>query len=159
MLFKDYSFVVRAFNEGVAYRFETSLKGDIIVKKEYALYNFNGNYMCWWPKERSFHSNNQVYYDYKALMELNNEDLGSLPLVLQPTVGPKIAITETDLRDYPGMWLKGAEGTSIMLTNPQYPKKTKQEGDRDVFVTEREDYIAKTEGTRTFPWRVFAIAD
>jgi len=154
----NYSFTIRAFNEGVAYRFESNIKNDILVKSETAKYNFNGNYMCWWPKERSFHSNNQVYYDYKSLMELNNDDLGSLPLIVQPVDGPKIVITETDLTDYPGMWLQGAEGTSLTLTNPSYPKVTKQENDRKVIVTEREGYIAKTSGVRTFPWRIFAIA-
>ena len=155
----DYKFTVKVFNEGVGYRFETTMSDTITVKKEIANYNFNGNFACWWAKEWSFHSNNQVYYDYKSLLQLNSNDLGSLPLILQPADGPKIVIAETDLVDYPGMWLKGAEGTSLTLTNPGYPKTTHQEGDRDVFVDTREDYIAKTSGTRTFPWRVFAIAD
>ena len=158
LFFNGYSFAIRAYNEGVAYRFESNLKNEIIVKSETAKYNFNGNYMCWWPKERSFHSNNQVYYHYKSLIELNSTDLGSLPLIVEPVGGPKMVITETDLTDYPGMWLHGAEGTSLTLTNPGYPKVTRQENDRKVVVTEREDYIAKTSGSRTFPWRIFAIA-
>jgi len=154
----NYSFTVRVFNEGFGYRFESNINKDIIVKSEKAEYVFNGNYMCWWAKESSFHSNNQVYYYYKSLAELTDDDLGSLPLVIQPTTGPKLVITETDLIDYPGMWLKGTDGLSLSLTNPKFPKETKQQGDRDVIVTKREDYIATTNGTRTFPWRVFAIA-
>jgi alpha-glucosidase len=155
---KNYAFIVRAYNDGIGYRFETELGDSITVKKENARYSFNGNYTCWWAKEKGFHSNNQVYYDYTSLQELTSDDLGSLPLILNPVNGPKIVIAETDLNDYPGMWLRGADGTSLTVTNPAYPKKTKQVNDRDVFITEREGYIAKTSGTRTFPWRVFAIA-
>ncbi|MEN8119305.1 MAG: glycoside hydrolase family 97 catalytic domain-containing protein, partial [Bacteroidota bacterium] len=91
LILKDYSFIIRAYNEGVAYRFESNLKHEIIVKSETANYNFNGNYMCWWSKENSFHSSNQVYYDYKSLMELKSSDLASLPLIVQSTNGTKIA--------------------------------------------------------------------
>ncbi|MBN2572066.1 MAG: glycoside hydrolase family 97 catalytic domain-containing protein, partial [Ignavibacteriales bacterium] len=41
---------------------------------------------------------------------------------------------------------------------PKYPKKVEQINDRNVKVTKRECYIAKTNGTRSFPWRIFAIS-
>ncbi len=154
----NYAFSVRAFNNGVAYRFESGLKGEIFVQSEKAQYHFPGNDMCWWPRERNFHSNNQVFYHYQSLLSLNNNDLGSLPLIVQTTEGPKMVITESDLNDYPGMWIRGAEGTSLTMTHPGYPKVTEQVGDREVYVRKTENYIAKTSGNRTFPWRIFAIA-
>lgn len=158
--FKDnYSLTIRAYNEGIGYRFETTMKDSIEVIEENAEYNFSENYTCWWPKEYSFHSNNQVYYDNKSLMELDSTDLGSLPLILKPLKGPSIVLTETDLTDYPGLWIKGSKDATIKTTNPRYPKRTEQKNDRNVFVKTRENFIAKTNGTRTFPWRVFAIAE
>jgi len=156
---KDFDLTFRAYDEGVAYRFETRMEGDIIVKAEKGDYRFAKNYLTYWPSENDFHSNNQVYYHFKSLAELGKKNLGSLPLLIDCLAGTKMVIGETGLVDYPGMWFNGAEGNNLSLTNPAYPKKTEQVNDRDVFVRERENYIAKTNGTRTFPWRYIAVAD
>ncbi len=154
----NYSFSVRVFNNGMAYRFESSRNDKIYVQSETAEYHFPDNDMCWWPREKNFHSNNQVFYHYQSLLSLNKDDLGSLPLIVQTTDGPKMVITESDLNDYPGMWLRGTQGTTLSMTHPAYPKISEQVGDREVFVRKTQDYIAKTSGNRTFPWRIFAIA-
>ncbi|TAJ12061.1 glycoside hydrolase family 97 protein [Marinilabiliaceae bacterium JC017] len=156
---KDFSLLFRAYNEGVAYRFETAIEGDIVVKSEKGDYRFAENFLTYWPKEYRFHSNNQVYYHFQSLAELGDEDLGSLPLLIDCLEGTKLVIGETGLVDYPGMWFNGAQGNNLSITNPGYPKKTEQVNDRDVFVREREEYIAKTSGTRAFPWRYIAVAD
>ncbi|MCY1633929.1 glycoside hydrolase family 97 protein [Marinifilum sp. D737] len=156
---KGFDVVFRAYNNGVAYRFGTHLPGEITVKSEKGNFNFPENNMVYWPKERSFHSNNQVYYDFTSLGELSSKDLGSLPVLMDTGKGAKLVIGETDLEDYPGMWFNGAEGNALVSTFPAYPNKTEQVGDRDVFVRDRKDYIAKTKGNRTFPWRYVAIAE
>jgi alpha-glucosidase len=154
----NYSFSVRVFNNGMAYRFESARNDKIYVQSESAEYHFPDNDMCWWAHEKDFHSNNQVFYHYQSLLSLNKDDLGSLPLIVQTTEGLKMVITESDLNDYPGMWLHGAQGTSLTMTHPAYPKTSEQIGDREVFVRKTQDYIAKTSGNRTFPWRIIAIA-
>ena len=56
----DYSVVFRAFNEGVAYRFETSLNlNQARVDAEEARLNFAGDYNVYYPKEDSFFSHNE----------------------------------------------------------------------------------------------------
>ncbi|WP_439181946.1 glycoside hydrolase family 97 protein [Carboxylicivirga taeanensis] len=155
----NYSISFRAYNEGVAYRFETALPGEITVVSEHGSYAFPENYMCWWGKERSFQSHNQVYYDYTSLQKQGEDDLCSLPLILNPAKGPKIVIAETDLVDYPGWWLKGADGLTLEGTSAQCVKHFDELSDRNLPIREREAFIAKTSGTRTFPWRIFAIAD
>jgi alpha-glucosidase len=155
----NYSLSVRAYNDGVAYRFESTIADSIYVKSEKAEFNFPQNNTCWWGGQKSFYSHYQVYYNYESLDELNDGDLGVMPLVIKTGKGPKIVITETDLRDYPGMWLKGADGTTLTAAHPKYPKTTYMTNDRLEFVKTTEDYIAKTTGTRTFPWRIFAVAD
>ena len=151
--------VLRAYDEGFAYRFGTVLKTDITVMSETGKYRFPENYTLWWGKETTFQSHNQVYFDYKSIREVGSTDLASLPLILNPAKGPKIVITETDLVDYPGMWLRGNKDLSLHRVSAKYPKTIEKHSDRDLRITEREDYIAKTKGTRTFPWRIFAVAE
>jgi len=80
-------------------------------------------------------------------------------LILNPLNGPKIVITESDLDDYPGMWMRGSAGNILKRVSAKYPKTIEKHSDRDLRITERENYIAKTKGTRSFPWRIFAIGE
>ena len=73
--------------------------------------------------------------------------------------GPKVAIAESDVDDYPGLWLRGTDGPTLAAAFPPYPLEEKATRDRDVRVTKAADYIAVTAGTRTFPWRVLGIAE
>jgi alpha-glucosidase len=73
--------------------------------------------------------------------------------------GVKVAIAESDLEEYPGLWLRGTSGSGLSATFPPYPLKEQLERDRDFKVVESADYIAVTNGTRTFPWRVLGIAE
>jgi alpha-glucosidase len=56
------------------------------------------------------------------------------------------------------MWLRGAGNGKFTCVWSQYPDKETLKEDRNIFITSTKDYIAKTTGTRTFPWRVFVIA-
>jgi alpha-glucosidase len=83
--------------------------------------------------------------------------MASMPVLVMVDDGPRVAITESDLRDYPGMYLVGTSGAKLRSRFPAYPLKEEQTRDRTVKVVERADWIARTEGKRTFPWRVFVI--
>jgi alpha-glucosidase len=155
----NYYLIIRAYNNGVAYRFGTTINGEITIISETGKYNFPENHMVWWGKEKKFQSHNQVFFDYKSLRQTSTKDLSSLPLIINPANGPKIVITETDLQDYPGMWLRGNNNNGLFRVSPKYPKTIETKSDRWLPITERENYIAKTKGTRTFPWRIFAIAE
>ncbi len=151
--------VLRAYDEGFAYRFGTTYVNEITVMSETGDYKFPENHTVWWGKETKFQSHNQVYFDYKSLREVSPKDLASLPLIINPSSGPKIVITETDLIDYPGMWLRGTNNNNLYRVSPKYPKTIEKHSDRDLRITDRENFIAKTKGTRLFPWRIFAIAE
>jgi alpha-glucosidase len=155
----NYAISLRAYNSGFAYRFETTLDGEIIVRSETGKYQFPENHMMWWGKEKTFESHNQVFFDYRSIQNTSNIDLASLPLIINPLNGPKIVITETDLLDYPGMWLRGDNSNMLYRVSANYPKTIEQKSDRYLPISEREDYIAKTKGTRTFPWRIFVVGD
>ncbi|HEY4763067.1 MAG TPA: glycoside hydrolase family 97 protein [Candidatus Sulfotelmatobacter sp.] len=155
-----YDVVFRAYNEGAAYRFETSMpQQQVRIYGEESAFNFPSNFMVYYPQEDSFFSHNERKYVPQHLSEIAPEFLATLPAVVDVGGGAKVAIAESDLESYPGLWLKGTGGHGLAATFPPYPLKQSLTGDRDYKVVESADYIALTAGTRSFPWRVIGIAD
>jgi alpha-glucosidase len=155
-----YAVVFRAYNEGAAYRFETSTPQEQLkIYGEESAFNFPANFVVYYPQEDSFFSHNERKYLPQHLSEITPAFLATLPAVVDVGDGAKVAIAESDLDDYPGLWLKGTSGNGLAATFPPYPLKESLTGDRDYKVVESADYIAVTAGTRTFPWRVIGIAD
>ena len=68
----------------------------------------------------------------------------ALPAVVDVGDGAKVAIAESDVEDYPGLWLLGTGGTGLNATFPPYPLKEELFRDRDYKVVESADYIAVT---------------
>ena len=186
----NFQVIFRAYNSGVAYRFVTKMKDSIVVKHEIAEFNFsegssmgelNGTealipYVNRKPavngdfSEQFCTSFENTYVD-TSLRNMADDRLAFLPMLVKQTYqsfdnffnGLKsrtAVITEADLRDYPGMYLKHTEGNGMIGYFAPLPKKWEQGGHNNLqyVVKEREDYIAKTAGTRAFPWRVIAIA-
>lgn len=148
----------RAYNEGVAYRLETSLaQPRVKVYSEEASFQFPGDYAVYYPAEESFFSHNERSYTPRKLSAIPLGTLGSLPAVVDVD-GVKVAIAESGVEDYPGLWLRGTGGPGLTSAFPPYPLKEKLTGDRDVRVVEAAGYIAETSGARAFPWRIMAIA-
>ncbi len=155
-----YSVVFRVYNEGVAYRFETALpQQQVKIYGEEVKYNFAGNAIAYYPQEDSFMSHNERKYLPQHLNEIASEFIASMPVVLDATGGAKVALAESDVEEYPGLWFHGTGGPGLVGTFPHYPLKEKLEGDRNYFVTEAADYIAVTSGTRTYPWRIIGMVD
>jgi alpha-glucosidase len=152
-----FSLQFRAYDDGVAYRFETSFKDDITVKNEVSELVFPSGSHSWYPLESGFMSHNERTFIYSSLDTIANKHLASLPTLFQVN-GVDILVTESDIEDYPGMWLIGSGSGKISGIWSKYPDTEKLTRDRDLFVTSTKDYIAKTKGTRTFPWRAFVIA-
>jgi alpha-glucosidase len=153
----DYSLIVRAYDDGVAYRFVTTIAGDIEVRAEDVSFTFAGDYRLYFPEEDSLLSHQERSYKRLRIAEVGKR-FSSLPAIVE-TTGPKIAITEADLFDYPGMDLTGgSEPNSLKGLFPYYPAKVELGRDRDEKVIEREPYMARTSGTREFPWRVLVVA-
>jgi alpha-glucosidase len=155
-----YAVVFRAYNEGAAYRFETSTPEEHRkIYGEESTFNFPSNFVVYYPQEDSFFSHNERQYLPQHLSEITPAFLATLPAVVDVGDGAKVAIAESDVDDYPGLWLKGTSGNGLAATFPPYPLKESLTRDRDYKVVESADYIAVTAGTRTFPWRVIGIAD
>ena len=157
-----YAVVFRAFNEGVAYRFETSLAvNEAKVYGEEVRLNFAGDYNVYYHKEDSFFSHNEREFLNLPLKQIASTSLASLPAVVVTKTRVKIALAESDVEDYPGLWLRGTNHDALEGVFPPYPLKEelRKNSDRDLQVTETADYIALTKGARTFPWRIIGIAE
>lgn len=153
-----YAVVFRAYDEGAAYRFETSLPArEVKVYGEEVALNFAGNFRVYYPQEESFLSHNERLYLPRTLAEIAPASIATLPAVVDAG-GVKVAVAESDVEDYPGLWLRGTGGNSLGATFPPYPLKETRANDRDIKVAEAADYIAVTKGARTYPWRLLGIA-
>jgi len=152
-----FSIEFRAYNDGVAYRFETFLKGGITVSSEISELSFPSGSHAWYPLETSFMSHNERTFIYSSLDTIGKNHLASLPTLFQSN-GINVLVTESDIEDYPGMWIRGSGPGKISGQWPLYPKTEKLETDRNLYITSTENFIAKTSGSRVFPWRVFVIS-
>ena len=175
--FKDFDLIFRAYDYGVAYRFASKTKGGYVVKEEIADFNFAGDWKAYIPYANTPHDTYEQQFactfvnvtDNVNLSQWQKGRLAFLPLTVDGPDGIKVSITESDLLSYPGMFLanRGDEtedaesGTSLKGVFAGYPKELQgAAGHNNVqqLVLSRENYIAKTSGARTFPWRVVALA-
>ena len=155
-----YAVTFRAYDEGVAYRFETALEtAQVKVFGEEALFRFAADAPVYYPNEgRSFFSHNEQHYKPINLSAIPLGDLATLPPVVATAAGPKVAIAEADVESYPGLWLRATGGPALAAAFPPFPLEEKTSRDRDVRVERAADYIAVTTGARAYPWRLLAIA-
>ncbi len=106
----NYAVIFRAYNEGVAYRLETSLpQAEVKVYSEESSFNFPDDYRVYYPQEESFFSHNERHYLPVNLKTIAPTAIASLPAVVEAANGVKVAIAESDIEDYPGLWLRGTE--------------------------------------------------
>lgn len=155
-----YSVIFRAYNDGVAYRWQTALKGEQVVKNELVEFTFPENSKLWFPEEKSMYSHQEREYKYINLSEVGDKRFGSTGMLVD--LGKtKAYISESDLEEYPGMFLRGSNSkpSSLIGKFAGYPLETAVKSDRDEVVTKYADYLAKTSGTRAFPWRLMVIVD
>jgi alpha-glucosidase len=150
----------RAYDEGVAYRFETALDAaQVEVFGEEALFRFSGDAPVFYPNEgKTFFSHNEQHYKPVNMSQIPPGDLATLPAVVETQAGPKVAIAEADVESYPGLWLRATGTAALAAAFPPYPLEEKAVRDRDVKVVRAADYIAVTTGTRAYPWRLLGVA-
>jgi alpha-glucosidase len=163
---QPFSVIFRVYNDGVAYRFASHFKDSIVVENETATFSFPENHPVYFPevvkRENAdiFHTSFEESYQLKPLDSLRSSQLFFTPILIAPASGPKIAVTESDIEDYPGMFLTGQGSNSLLGEFAPFPlEETIAPGEfPQAIVARRADYIAKTRGTRVFPWRVLMIA-
>ena len=150
-----YALEVRAYDEGIAYRFRTSLPGQVTVEDELAGINLRPQDTLYWPQEKSMQSHNEHYYQVLTIGDAAGKLVG-VPALVQ-NGGMHLVFTESGLRDYPGLYLHG-EPAGLRALFPKVALAETARDDRNVPVTQEAPYIARTEGKRTYPWRILGIS-
>jgi len=161
-----FTVIFRAYNDGISYRIRTSFRDSIIVSDETAAFQFTSGAYAYAPviQKREgldvFHTSFEELYPYKNLDSLSDNDFMYSPVLIKTSAEVYVAITESDLDDYPGMFLKGTTTDALHGAFAAYPLEERTiDGDYpEMVVSKRADYLAKTKGTRSFPWRVMLIA-
>ena len=163
----DYGVIFRAYNDGVAYRFFTKKKDSIIIQSEEADFNFTDDEYAYIPYSNQPHNHDKYEcsfentYQHIKLSQFVKDTVAFAPVLVELANNKKAVITEADLEDYPGMFLtNGKILTGLSGDFAPYVLEDKQGGHNNLqaYVTKRADYIARTNGTRSFPWRVVVIS-
>lgn len=173
---KDFALVVRAYNEGAAYRFETQRSDRLTVRDEGVTFNLVGGQRTdaaspqyyWARGEDRFITHSESRYHPALPADSIAGQMTTLPLVVRyGDNGPRVALTEANLRDYAGLSLTArrsageTDGVALQGIFPNVALATTVRGgdERNTYPTRRADYIARTAGTRAFPWRAVVIAE
>ena len=166
---KDYSIVFRAYDDGAAYRFVADRKAPFIVLDEEAAFRFANDCEGFIPYcrkkgddvECQFFTSFEAEYTRTGINNWEKGRLAFLPITLDAPQGMKVCITESDLLNYPGMYLWNEDADcSLEARFAPYPKEIEQGGHNmlQALVKSRENYIARAGAKEQFPWRVVVVS-
>lgn len=165
----DFSIEYRVFDDGAAYRFITKKKKEISVKSEEVVLNFDQDYNTLMPYVRDlrnpkdpFISSFESHYENKKISEFAKDTLAFLPFLIDYKNHKKAVFLEANLEDYPGLFVTNNYSKSGFESRfSKYPLQETNGGFNNLnkLITERANYLVKTKGTRTFPWRGIVISE
>ena len=163
----SFSLQFRAYDDGAAYRLITTRADSIKIMQETARFRFTKNFPVYYPEVQkrndadSFHTSFEEPYQRKSLDSIPPAVLCFSPVLVDCENGNKVLLTESDLENYPGMFLRSTGSQGLEGCFAHYPLAQRiSEGEYpQAIITEREPYIAISEGNRTYPWRVIAISN
>lgn len=170
---QGFAIELRAYDDGVAYRFISTTDRSLVVASEEAGAAFPEDWTCWVPYVRDcdgteivpfgsqFKTSFENLYTVTRLSKLDPARLAFLPLVVAADDGVKLCFTEADLQAYPGMYFNyPGQGYSLRGIFAPYPKRTHDGGHDNLqnVVDEYDNFIAKAAPQTSFPWRTILIA-
>lgn len=167
--FSKFSLIVRAYDDGVAWRFVSKSKTPFIVESETTEFNFAGDWKINVPYVRSaiaktledqFRNSFENTYAVCRLSDWDKSKLAFTPMLVDAGEC-KMCVVESDLRNYPGMFLYPHSATGLHGVMAPYPKDVELGGHNglQLLVKNRENFIAKADAGQAFPWRAIVIAD
>ena len=151
--------LLRVMDNGVAHRFVLNQKGDVeIMDETFAIRPADG-FTAHYQTCGSFNTSYEEPYQHKSIGEWQQDGkTATIPCLLSGADDTQLLIGESDVDDYPRLFLK-AEGGAVTTTFPKAPITWEPRGDRGETITKEADYIAKTSGKRALPWRWVAVTD
>lgn len=146
--------VVRVYDQGVAYRYR-GLPAGKLDHEDY-LVRLDPDTKLFYPTETSFYSHNERTYNVGRPAELTPK-LASLPALAELPSGEYLWLNESDLHDFPGLWLDASED-GLYGAHPGLPNEIRDTSDREQAIT-RHKHLAELEAGAKTPWRLFGVAE
>ena len=146
----------RAYDNGIAYRFNINKgKKKVDVTDEGVELNFPAPFMAHISKTDTYAMSCEKPYTHISTSELQEGDqMTYLPILFESPRGTMVLFSESDVRDYPHIFLtpNGKNGFSSVF--PKAPETWEPSGDRCWKITKERDCIAaQVDGRRSLPWR------
>ena len=128
-----YAVEFRLFDDGAAYRFVTSLPGEVEVMGEACRLGFPAGSEAWLSEVDGFRSMYEEPYTRVATAEYDSTDrMSYLPVLVGMPGGKKVLPAESDVRDYPCMFVRGDGAGGFESLFPRVPKEYAPAGDRNL---------------------------
>jgi alpha-glucosidase len=143
--------IFRAYNDGIAFRTEFVGNGNehaYVMTDELVSFNFLEDHTCWAADYKGYRTHQESEFWKTKLSEITDEMVIGLPMTLRIDEECYVAITEANITDYAGMYLKHDESSGKFSVRSQLSPRNGQNenGDKVVF-----RFPKKT------PWRVIMV--
>ena len=150
----------RVYNDGMAYRLVLNLPGEITITGDRSDFLFASGSTLTFQRDSDMNSPYENPYVTRHIDKLENNVMGNLPALVKKPSGYNIIFLEADTKDYPCMWLK--KSGDVLTTHHWNIPVEYNDNDIPLWrtkVVKTGDYIARTQASRTFPWKAFAVAE
>lgn len=154
-----YNLQFRVYDDGLGYRFTTNFKDSVVVIQEEASFCFPNDYAILFPEERNMLTAQQPIFKSMKLSEIGIDKICSTPMMVKPDSTIRILITESNLESFPGMYISRVGKNKLGGIHARYALEEEDTPGRQRFPIHRANYIARTKGIRTYPWRAIMIGD
>lgn len=170
---QGFALELRAYDDGAAYRFVSTLDRPVKIASETAGARFTDDWLCRVPYVRDcdgeeivpfgkqFKTSFENLYTTGRLSELDPARLAFLPVTVETDRGVTLCFAESDLQAYPGMYLNNPDGsTALRGVFAPYPARTHDGGHDGLqnIVDEYSGFIAQAAPRASFPWRAVIVA-
>ena len=156
---ENYSMEVRAYDDGMAYRFVMNMPGEIELTDENVTVRFPEDCMAHLQPMNGWRDSSEQNYIHTKTSEVTpSSKMVNLPALFE--VGThRVFMSETGLLDYSNMWLQGTGKPELRSKFPRTPLEEFQDDDRARAIVKEANYFTRTSGTRALPWRYFVVAN
>lgn len=161
----DWSLEIRAYDDGVTYRFLTDFRKNYDVKDEQVEFIFADDYDLIIPysdkRKDKYSSSFESQYTFQKLSEKPYDDRYAFtPILVNIKEKGWLLLMEADLISYPGTFISPMSGRlGLKAVFPPARKTQVETGSGCLRAGERMDVIAyDMDGETAFPWRIIGYA-
>ncbi|MGM9738208.1 MAG: glycoside hydrolase family 97 protein [Candidatus Cryptobacteroides sp.] len=158
---EGFSLTFRAYDDGVAYRFSLLSDEPSVIQNEKAVFRPDPDSGILFPETDNFTSWELTYHHYDSMSAIPDGKRSIVPMLMKRNRdGVSVVIAESDVRDYPGMYLE-KYGDGFHSRFAAYPDRVEMGswGNFVSVVKSRKDHIAECSSARDLPWRIIIATD